>query len=168
MLMFAKKNLQSYFLGILAFSLCSCGLNDNPQLDPLIKKQKNDVLREAMQRVQIGAEHYAADHGTDKYPTQMDDEFKSYLPGGREGLLPAPLGVANVFTGANEFPKIGSYKDIHALRFGPRFDIKPGEISYSPIENGKGYIIVAGAADGKALLDDLNPGQVLVFSNFDE
>jgi hypothetical protein len=121
-----------------------------------------------MQRVQLAAEHYAADHNTDQYPVSIDDDFKSYLPGGQEGSVPAPMGPVNVFTGVNQFPELGNIKDVHSVRFGQRFSIRRGTIQYCPLKNGKGYAIIGGAHDDQAMMDVLNPGQVLVFSNFED
>ena len=139
-----------------------------PGHSPAAEAQRNTEVREAMQRIQVAAEHFAADHGSDHYPTKIDDEFKSYMFGGQEGVSPAPIGEVNKYTGVGEFPEFGSFKDVHSLRCGPRFPVKRGQIIYSPLQNGKGYAIVGGAGDGKVLLDEKNPGQVLVFSNLDD
>lgn len=128
---------------------------------------RENEVRENMRRTQLAAEHYAGDHGFDRYPIQIDDDFKTYFPGGREGAVPSPIGLVNVFTGANCFPTLGKLKDLHSVRYGKRFAIQPGEVIYSPLD-GKGYLIVGGAADGKVLEDDKNPGQVLVFSNLED
>lgn len=125
-------------------------------------------VREAMQRIQVAAEHYAADHGTDTYPVTIDDDFKSYFPGGQEGSVPAPIGPVNVFTGVNEYPVLGKIRDVHSARFGERFPVKRGTIQYCPLNNGKGYAIIGGAHDDKAMMDIKNPGQVLVFSNYED
>lgn len=153
---------------ILCLSGCNAADLDIPRRSPEQQRQLDHEVREAMQRIQIGAEHYAADHGTDHYPTKIDDEFKSYMPGGQEGRVPAPVGVVNVYTGINEFPRIGSIKDVRSVRSGPRFPVNRGQIFYCPLADGKGYAIYGGAGDDKALLDEKNPEQVLLFSNFED
>ena len=127
--------------------------------------QKDGVVRQNMRAVQVAAEHFAADHGGDSYPVQIDDSFKTYLPGGVEGQTPSPVGPANPFTGLNEFPHLGNVGDVAGARSGPRFAIEAGRIEYTPLSNGRGYTIVGGAHDGKALADIYNPGQVLVLTN---
>lgn len=146
--------------------LAACGQEDSSKISE--DADRDQDVREAMKRIQLAAEHYAADHGTDKYPISIDDEFKSYFPGGQEGSVPAPVGPVNVFTGVNEFPFLGNVKDVHSVRFGPRFSIKRGTIQYCPLNSGKGYAIIGGAHDDKPMMDILNPGQVLVFSNYED
>lgn len=153
---------------ILLFLVSSCAESGKRQLSEN-DAQKESELKESMQRIQMGVEHYAADHGSDKYPTELNNEFKSYLPGGVEGSEPAAFGTINPFTGKNEFITVNtSLKDVHAARFGPRIALKPGEILYCPVNGGSGYLIVGGGIDGKAIPDDKNPGQLLVLSNIDE
>jgi hypothetical protein len=114
----------------------------------------------------LAAEHYAADHDTINYPTQMDDVFKTYFPGGAEGRRPSPIGPVNPFNGANEFPTvIVSKQKPEEIRDGKRFEIPAGKIQYMVLQDGKGYAIVGGAHDNKAMADDNNPQQVLVLSN---
>lgn len=118
-----------------------------------------------MRDLQTAAEHYAANHGGDYYPTDIDDSFKSYLPGGGDdNQTPRPVGLINPFTGANEWPAKGSPKDITALRNGSPPWLPPGKIEYSPIGDGKGYAIIGGGHDGRTLRD--YDGKVLVFTNF--
>ena len=163
--MFSKVQVTSL---LLSFFLCSCAENGTRQLSEN-EAQKEVELKESMHRVQMGVEHYAADHGSDKYPTELNNEFKSYLPGGVEGSEPAAFGTINPFTGKNEFITVNnSLKDLHSARFGPRIALKPGEILYCPINGGSAYLLLGGGVDGKALPDDKNPGQVLVLSNIDE
>ncbi len=126
---------------------------------------KDGVVRQNMRAVQVAAEHFAADHGSNTYPIVLDDNFKTYLPGGIERLKPSPVGPVNPFTGFNEFPTLGNLNSVLAVRSGPRFEIQAGRIVYSPLQHGKGYAIVGGAHDGKALMDLYHPGQVLVFTN---
>ena len=121
---------------------------DKPPLDHARIQQLDSDVRTAMQRVQWAVEHFAADHGSDVYPSKIDDDFKSYMPGGQDGTRPAPVGPVNVFSGKNEFPKLGEIKDVHAFRHGARIDCEPGQIFYCQLEGGKSYAIYGGAADG--------------------
>jgi len=128
-------------------------------------KERDVVL--GMRRVQQAVERYASDHGTDNYPMSVE-EMKTYLPGGDEDKVKASIGQVNVFTSVNEFPFDGVVKDLHTARFGKRADIAPGKILYCPLNAGKAYAIMGGAHDGKALMDENYPGQVLVLSNLEE
>ena len=129
--------------------------------------QRDRDLRENMQRVQVAAEAYASNHGSDTYPITINEEFKSYFPGGVEGKRPAPVGPVNVYTGVNEFPAVVSVSSVNAARMGSRFSLEPGKIVYAPIDNGRGYAIMGGAGDAQVLMDEKHPGQVLVLSNLD-
>ena len=162
-----KNKINKHILHILCLQLliCSCG-EDSTKISG--DADRDQEVREAMQRIQLAAEHYAADHDTDKYPVSINDDFKTYFPGGQEGAVPAPMGPVNVFSGLNEYPTIGEIKDLNSARYGPRFRIKRGSILYCPLNNGKGYAILGGAHDDMAMMDLLNPGQVLVLSNYED
>jgi hypothetical protein len=127
--------------------------------------ERDEEVRENMRSVQVAAEHYAADHHSVHYPTAIDDDFKTYFRGGVEGQTAAPVGLVNPFTSKNEFPTLGTLDNPVSARSGPRFEIKPGAIQYCPLANGRGYAVVGGAHDGKALMDIFNPGQILVLTN---
>lgn len=150
--------------------LAACNSNELAQKMPstvVPDSQKDHVLKENMRRVQLAAEHFAASHGSNQYPVEIDDEFKSYFPGGVEGKTPAPVGLANAYTGTNEFPVLGTFDNVSELRHGRRVTIDAGKIIYSPIGQGKGYAIVGGAGDGLSLFDENKSSENLVFSNFD-
>jgi hypothetical protein len=163
-------------LFLITFGLAGCtadqspgfvGVDEQGQRKIVPDPQRDQELRENMQRVQMAAEQYASNHGSDRYPTVLDDEFKSYFPGGVEGKRPAPVGPVNVYTGSNEFPSIGRVVSVNASRMGGRFPVSPGKIIYAPIEDGKGYAIMGGAGDGSVMMDDKHPDQVLVLSNIE-
>lgn len=137
--------------------------------DP-IEKTRNasfeDQVRHNMKTAQLAAEHYAADHSGTNYPAVMDDVFKTYFPGGQDGRRPAPVGMVNPFTGENEFPIVSHVvKDPVTAQNQPRFEVPKGKIYYCILNDGKGYAIVGGAHDDKALMDKNNPEHVLVLSN---
>ncbi len=130
------------------------------------KQQAEDLrVRDNMRMVQKAAEQFAAGHASDSYPSDISDNFKTYFPGGLEGSKQAPVGPANPFTGVNEFPTMGHIVDPLVARTSPRAQIRPGCIEYSSLAGGKGYAIIGGAHDGKALMDIYNPGDVLVLTN---
>jgi hypothetical protein len=128
--------------------------------------EKDADVGRTMRRLQVIVEHYAARHGGDHYPVAIDNAFKSYFPGGSEDdRTPSPVGMVNPFNGINEFPAMGSVTDIEKARNGASFPIKRGRIEYSVLDGGKSYAIVGGAHDGLALMDENDPGHVLVYSN---
>jgi hypothetical protein len=146
-------------------SLLIAGCNQPSMLQDRQTLEKEEDLRRNMRLVQVAAEHFAADHGSATYPVAVDDSFKTYFRGGIEGQTPAPVGLVNPFSGSNEFPTLGHIGDPISARSGERFSIMPGAIQYSPLDSGKGYAIVGGAHDGRALMDIYNPSQVLVLTN---
>lgn len=130
------------------------------------KKRDKEVF-ENMRTTQRAAERFAADHGNVNYPVEIDDMFKTYFPGGTEGRVAAQVGMVNPFNGANEFPILGKTAAANAeeLRHSKRFELGRGVIEYIPLEGGHSYAIVSGAHDGKVMMDELHPDQILVFSN---
>jgi hypothetical protein len=150
--------------GATLFSLSAC-TNLSAVEEGERPKRKDADVRDNMRSIQVAAEHFAGGHGANSYPTQIDDAFKSYLPGGVEGRTPSPVGLVNPFTSANEFPTLGHITDPIAASNGARFALAPGKIEYSPIAGGRGYAIVGGAHDGKVLVDVYNPDRILVLTN---
>jgi hypothetical protein len=130
-------------------------------------KSKDKQLFANMKEIQMAAEHYAANHDGVEYPDQIDDAFKSYMTGGGDdGRTARPVGFINPYAGGNEWPVIGSITNVDQSRNSPRPAIQPGKIEYSVIDGGKGYAIIGGTYDGKALTD--YDGKVLILSNFSE
>ncbi len=157
---------QAIVLAIIPLTLAACGLV--PGYYSGADGQETDKrVWENMRDLQTAAEHYAANHGGDKYPLAVDDAFKSYLPGGREDdKTPRPVGLINPFSGANEWPSLGGIKSITEVRRQSPPWLRPGEIQYTPVAGGRGYAIIGGAHDGHALRDW--DGRTLVFTNFSE
>ena len=130
-------------------------------------KGKEKQLYANMKEIQMAAEHYAANHGGFEYPEEIDDAFKSYMTGGGDdGRTARPVGFINPYAGGNEWPVLGTISNPDQTRNGPRPALAAGKIEYSVIDGGKGYAIIGGAYDGKALSD--YDGKVLVLSNFSE
>lgn len=149
--------------------LAACGDMNSPP-DPFQAEknvERDKQVRANMRTVQAAVEHYAADHGNVNYPVQVDDMFKTYLPGGEEGRQVAPVGIVNPFTAVNEFPIVGKVdaKTADEIRHMKRFAVGKGVIEYIPLDGGHAYAIVGGAHDDQALMDELHPEQILVFSN---
>lgn len=179
-----KRHFKAMLLS--AALLLSAGCSNHSSEDLISRNSESDYMRDEivqrnMANVQIAAEHYCADHEPDKFPTKLDDAFLTYLPGGTENKVPSSTGQPNPFTGKLEFPiviKAGSKEfpelpvirtpdDVRQLRDGKRFKIGQGVIVYFALENAAGYAIVGGAHDCYSLMDHLNDGKVLVFSNID-
>jgi hypothetical protein len=160
-----RAAISSVSLSVLLLAVGGCA-SSPPSWEKKQAIGRDFQVRDNMRLVQMAAENYAGDHGGNSYPLKVDDMFKTYFRGGVEGQTPSPVGTVNPFTGTNKFPVLGSISDPLSARFGPRFDITPGEVQYSPLASGKGYAIVGGAHDGMVLMDAYNPGQVLVFTNY--
>ena len=164
-------NVPECMLMVFAATICLSGCqrqsDEPPAMDwqTVRSRDMDGVVRQNMRAVQVAAEHFAADHGSNSYPMRIDDAFKSYMPGGNEGQTPSPIGPVNPFSGHNEFPELGLIGDISQTRNGQRFNIAAGSIRYAPLSSGKGYAIVGGAHDGKALMDIYHPNQILVLTN---
>lgn len=144
--------------------------------------ERDAIVQRNMADVQLAAEHFSADHGLDKFPGSLDENFMSYFPGGTENQTAAPNGLANPYNGSLEFPifveagsNTGSLNlapvktpfDVRALRSSKRFKIQAGIIVFFALEGNKGYAIVGGAHDNYALMDKQNDGEILVLSNID-
>ncbi|MBX9686771.1 MAG: hypothetical protein K2X27_08720 [Candidatus Obscuribacterales bacterium] len=163
-----RSNLLAFLLTVAFCTSCA----EQSQFGSLVEDDREQMrtnqVRESMQRLQIGAEHYAADHGTDNYPLLLDDSFKAYMPGGDEASTPSQIGYPNVFTGTNKFPTLGSEQDYKLVLKGERIKLHPGEIRYCPLNNGKAYAVIGGGSDGKAIMDIKNPGKILILSNLED
>lgn len=146
--------------------------------------ERDVILEQNMTTVQWAAEHYSSDHGLEKFPQILDDDYLSYFPGGMEQQIPAPTGPIDPFTGKFEFPlvlsansieqekfpalpQIRTADDVKALRKSKRLPLKRGLVIYFSLPEGKGYAIIGGAHDDLTLTDKINEGQILVLSNFD-
>lgn len=143
------------------------------------------VLRN-MERIQRAAEEYASEHGSSEFPTSFDKEFKKFLPGEDTENPPSQdksqAGPSlNPFSGIPEFtylatesycasqklPFLQRIADLNSVRNGKRFPLKRGRIIFYPLEQGKGYAIIGGAADNMVMMDKINEGKILVLSNIE-
>jgi hypothetical protein len=130
-------------------------------------KAREASVRANMRTVQIAAESYASDHGG-KYPTEVDENFKSYFPGGSYGGSAATAGKPpiNPYDYQKEWPVIGHVTDVAASRHDPSATLEKGTIEYSPIGGPPAttYAIRGGGGDGK-VIGAHDPSMALVLSN---
>lgn len=151
---------------LLAHLLAGCNSSGPEPYQVARLKQEEKQTQETMRMVQLAAERYAADHGGVNYPTKMDDIFKSYFPGGREGRFPAPVGIVNPYSGINEFPTImTNCQTLDDVRKETKTKIPRGTIQVFVLEGGKAYAVVGGDHEDKMLKDEEEPSQPLIFSN---
>ncbi len=123
------------------------------RFEGLQKKQQAVSVKRNMRATQVAVEFYAVDHAG-RYPTSIDDAFKSYFPGGANTESPAangPQPLTNPFTGKAEWPSLGTIRDVKLARASAPQPIEPGKIEYSPIRGGESYAIIGGVHNGKAL-----------------
>jgi hypothetical protein len=145
---------------------CSKELESGINYEDARDKPRDNIVRQNMRTMQSAVERYAAEHGGNTYPSEINQELKTYFPGGVEGRRESPVGPINPFSAQNEFPTVASVvKDVEQTRNGKRFEVPAGKVYYCLLDNGQSYAIVGGAHDGKVLMDENNPDQVLVFSN---
>ena len=145
---------------ILSFALTGCAGDFSAAQD----KARAAAVKANMRTVQIAAESYSTDNGG-AYPKAIDDQFKSYFPGGgSDGKTPAPDGLSNPFDNKKEWPTMGTITDLKAAREKP-VSIPAGTIQYSLLPSGDSYAIIGGAkGDQEVSTDD---GKPVVFSNSD-
>lgn len=129
-----------------------------------LNKVKDAQVIANMRTVREAVDAYAKAH-SGSYPTSIDDDFKSYFPGGgSDGKTPAKEGIENPYNGKREFPNMGSVTDPDAVRTGKEEPkIWSGQIEYSSLGSGSGYVILGGGVDGKPIKE--SETQVCVLSN---
>lgn len=129
-----------------------------------LNKVKDAQVIANMRTVREAIDAYAKAH-SGSYPTSIDDDFKSYFPGGGEdGKTPAKEGIENPYNGKREFPNLGSVSDPEAIRTEKEVPkIWSGQIEYSPLGSGSGYCLLAGGVDGKPIRE--SETSVYVLSN---
>ena len=123
---------------------------------------KNLAVKANMLRVQEAAENYFSDH-TYMYPPELNDDFKSYFPGGDPASHKPGSPLTNPFTGQPEWPTIGTIQDLKTARAGLPKAMPKGAIEYSPINCGKSYAIRGGGFDDKEV-PHVNSNSPLVLS----
>lgn len=119
-------------------------------VDAYSEKAKTWAVKGNMWAVREAAENYAKDH-TYMYPTQIDDEFKSYFPGGDPKTKKPGKAPINPFTGKEEWPQLGYIVNLEDARNILPGGLKRGILEYTPLENGKSYAIRGGSEADKAI-----------------
>lgn len=116
---------------------------------PETAAEKENYVRENMRKVQAAAEGYASHH-QGRYPTKIDDAFHSYFPfGGSDDQNFSTLScIYNPYTHTKELPVLGKVKTVEQARSHNSRRIAEGVTEYSPIENGKSYVILGGGPKG--------------------
>ncbi len=118
--------------------------------DAFHEKAKTWVVKSNMWKVREAAEAFAKDH-TYMYPTQIDDEFKSYFEGGDPKSKKPGKAPNNPFTGTDEWPQLGFIVNLEESRNVLPGPLKRGILEYTPLENGKSYAIRGGSEADKAI-----------------
>jgi hypothetical protein len=142
------KSIKSSWVGALAlvvFAVTGCGGSMDYN-----ERAKTIGVKANMKVVQEAAEKYFKDH-TYMYPTVIDDDFKSYFPGGDSVAKKAGKAPLNPFNGTGEWPIIGTLTNVEEARKATPDVLAKGAIEYSPVDGGKSYGIRGGAETGKAI-----------------
>lgn len=135
-------------LAVAVFAVTGCGGNMDYN-----ERAKTIGVKANMKVVQTAAESYFKDH-TYMYPTVIDDDFKSYFPGGDPVAKKAGKAPLNPFTGTADWPVLGTITNIEEARKATPDALIKGTIEYSPIDGGKSYGIRGGAETNKAITGD--------------
>lgn len=116
---------------------------------PETQAEKENYVRENMRKVQAAAEGYASHH-QGRYPTKIDDAFHSYFPyGGSDDQNFSTLScIYNPYTHTKELPVLGKVKSVEQARSEKSRRLAEGVTEYSPVENGKSYVILGGGLKG--------------------
>lgn len=132
-------------------------------------KAREASVKANMRTAQIAAEVAATD-AAGVYPETMDDNFKSYFPGGKSnGDVGTAKGPVNPFNNQNEFPSVAAgVTDVSVERnkVPGSLGVAPGQIVYSPIPStGPTAYAIRGAGKNGNALGGLTAGSTLVLSN---
>ena len=116
---------------------------------PETQAQKENYVKENMVKVQAAAECYASHH-QGRYPTKIDNAFHSYFPFGSydDETFSTLSCIYNPYTHSKDLPVLGSMKNASQARSQISARILEGATEYSPVENGKGYVIRGGGLKG--------------------
>ncbi|HMP52752.1 MAG TPA: type II secretion system protein [Candidatus Melainabacteria bacterium] len=131
-------------------------------------KAREASVKANMRTAQISAESYATDYAG-YYPPSVDQDYKSYFPGGSSDGVTVGNAPVNPFTNNPEWPVSGSISNVASTRSSiPGGVGSMGQIEYSPIGSGGGsptaYAIRGAGKNGNALRGSA-PNTTLVLSN---
>lgn len=126
-----------------AFAAPGLGLPETPE-------DKLEYVKRNMRKVQAAAERYAGHH-QGRYPVKIDRAFQSYFPfGSADDVNFTTLSCNyNPYTHTKEMPVLGKLKSVAEALQAKYKRIGIGVTEYSPIGDGKGYIIRGGAGKGE-------------------
>lgn len=118
------------------------------------KKSVSKSVYRNMGKVQLAAEQFASHH-MGKYPTAIDDRFKSFFPFGSQddSTFLTVSCIPNPVTKKKEWATLGKLTSEKAARAAVDDKVPPGAVEYSPIGNGKGFIIRGGNEHGKPVVN---------------
>lgn len=124
---------------------------------------KDQFVVQNMWKLQAAAESYAAHHAG-KFPTKVDDAFKSYFQlGEADDKNFSPFSAAlNPFSKKKEWPNFGGVANSKEDAASKLKGLKPGTVVYISIKNGSGYVIAAVGSNGKPIRQK---GQVLILTH---
>lgn len=130
------------------------------------KKSISKSVYRNMTKVQLAAEQYASHHAG-KYPVAIDDKFKSFFPfGSHDDVTFLTVScIPNPVTKKKEWATLGTLTSEHAARTAINDKVPPGAVEYSPIGNGKGFIIRGGNEHGKPVTNQKNRIVLLLSSD---
>ena len=109
--------------------------------------------------LQTMVEKFAKQHHG-KYPVVLNAEFKGYFPMITINKSNSTAPFFNPFTKKQEWFVIKPLANIEEV--GSEETLQKGQIIYCPINSGKTYAIIAGAADGKLMRN--KDGQNLIMT----
>jgi hypothetical protein len=161
------SNKSSWLGGALVVMLAVTGCNRGNVAETYNERAKTIGVKANMKVVQAAAENYFKDH-TYMYPTTLDDDFKSYFPGGDSVAKKPGKPPINPFTGLGEWPVVGAMTDLAKARLDTPTDMEKGKLEYNAIDNGKNYGIRGGSEASKAITsEDAGHMGTLVYSRDD-
>lgn len=143
-------------------ALCGCSQLNDTHREYAQRRAQSMILRSNMRNLQLAVMGYFNTHK--KYPLQVDDEFKSYFPGGKPGKVATREPFLNPFTGEAQWPKLGTRPNLQALKDGPPPEISPGVVEYNVFDGGLHYAIIGGDSNGKAVTSVEDSKKPLVLS----
>lgn len=119
-------------------------------IDAYSEKAKTFVVKANMWKIKEAADNYSKDH-LYMYPTQIDDDFKSYFAGGDPKAKKPGSAPINPFTGNPEWPIAGFLTSLEEARNVLPGPLKRGVLEYTSLEGGKSYAIRGGSELDKAI-----------------
>jgi hypothetical protein len=146
-----------------AIGLTGCAQLSDTHREYAQRRAQGMILRSNMRSVQLAAMAYYNDHA--HYPLAVDDQFKSYFPGGTPGKAATKQPFLNPYTSEIQWPLLGNRMDLQSLKSTAPPDLSPGIIEYSVFDSGKHFAIMGGDITGKSVASIEEPSKPLVLSD---